>query len=105
MAPHNKVQDEVQSASLTNPDKFWDHHAKQLHWHKPYSTVLRQQTKILSNGTKRPHWSWFPDDDLSTAYNCLDRHAENGKGDNVAMIWDSPVSESKETCTYTQMLE
>ncbi|KAJ9611964.1 hypothetical protein H2200_003559 [Cladophialophora chaetospira] len=105
MAPHNTVQDAVQKASLSDPEKFWDKHAKDLYWHKPYSAVLRQQTKKLKDGTTHPHWSWFPDGEISTTYNCLDRHVKAGNGDKIAMIWDSPVSGSKEKYTYSQMLE
>jgi propionyl-CoA synthetase len=105
MAPNNTVQDAVQKASLSDPSKFWDHHGKQLHWHKPYSKVLSQQTKTLKDGTKHPHWSWFPDGEISTAYNCLDRHVEAGNGNVPALIWDSPVSNSKQTYTYKQMTD
>lgn len=101
--PNNDVQDLVQQKSLTERDKFWDHHAKQLVWSKPYSRILSEQTKRLEDGTKHPHWSWFLDGEISTSYNCLQRHVEEGRGDNVAMIWDSPVSNSKEKYTYTQM--
>jgi len=105
MAPHNVVQDEVQSHSLSAPESFWDHHAKHLHWHKPYSSVLSQQPKKLKDGTEHPHWSWFPDGEISTTYNCIDRHVEAGNGDKLALIWDSPVSNSKQKFTYKQMLE
>lgn len=105
MSPHNTVQDAAQAASLSDPEKFWDKHAKELYWHKPYSTVLRRQLKRLPDGTTHPHWSWFPDGEISTAYNCLDRHVKAGNGDKLAMIWDSPVSGSKEKYTYNQMLE
>ncbi|KAK4945108.1 hypothetical protein LTR10_015534 [Elasticomyces elasticus] len=105
MAPSNTVQDSVQKASLSDPEKFWDKHAKELYWHKPYSAVLRRQTKKLKDGTTHPHWSWFPDGEISTTYNCIDRHVKAGNGDKVALIWDSPVSKSKEKYTYSQMLE
>ena len=105
MAPSNTVQDSVQRASLTDPETFWDKHAKELYWHKPYSSVLRRQAKKLKDGTEHPHWSWFPDGEISTTYNCIDRHVKAGNGDKVAMIWDSPVSKSKERYTYSQMLE
>jgi len=105
MAPSNTVQDSVQSASLADPEKFWDKHAKELYWHKPYSSVLRRQTKKLKDGTEHPHWSWFPDGEISTTYNCIDRHVKRGNGDKLALIWDSPVSKSKEKYTYSQMLE
>ncbi|EXJ80254.1 propionyl-CoA synthetase [Capronia coronata CBS 617.96] len=105
MSPNNTVQDAAQCASLTDPEQFWDKHAKQLHWHKPYSSVLQRKTKRLKDGTTHPHWSWFPDGEISTTYNCVDRHVHAGNGDKVAMIWDSPVSGSKEKYTYNQMLE
>lgn len=105
MAPNNTVQDEVQSRSLEKLDEFWDYHAKQLYWHKPYSKVLSTQTKKLKDGTEHPHWSWFPDGEISTTYNCLHRHVEAGNGDKIAMIWDSPVSKSKAKFTYKQILE
>lgn len=103
--PHNKVQDEVLKSSLSDRDKFWDHHAQQLTWAKPYSRVLSTQTKTLKDGTKHPHWSWFPDGEISTSYNCLHRHIEAGRGDNIAMIWDSPVTNTVQKFTYSQMKE
>lgn len=103
--PNNTVQDAVQQKSLTDRDAFWDYHAKQLHWHKPYSRVLSTQTKTLKDGTKHPHWSWFPDGEISTVYNCIHRHIDAGQGDAVAVIWDSPVTGSKEKYTYNQLKE
>jgi len=103
--PNNVVQDAVQSRSLSDPSQFWDQHAKQLYWHKPYSAVLRQEQKRLPDGTTHRHWSWFPDGEISTTYNCVDRHVEAGNGDKLAMIWDSPVSGSKEKYTYKQLLD
>jgi propionyl-CoA synthetase len=105
MAPSNTVQDSVQQASLSDPEKFWDKHARELYWHKPYSSVLKQKTKKLEDGTTHPHWSWFPDGEISTTYNCLDRHVKAGNGETTALVWDSPVSKSKEKYTYKQMLE
>lgn len=105
MSPHNQIQDLVQSSSLSDPETFWDKHGKELYWHKPYSSALRQTTKKLQDGTSHPHWSWFPDGEISTTYNCLDRHVKAGNGDKLAMIWDSPVSGSKEKYTYNQMLD
>lgn len=105
MAPNNTVQDEVQKLSLEKPEEFWDQHGKELHWHKPYSKVISHQTKKLDDGTEQPHWSWYPDGEISTSYNCLHRHVKAGKGDKVAMIFDSPVSKTKEQYTYSQMLE
>jgi propionyl-CoA synthetase len=90
---------------LRDPESFWAHHADHLHWHKKPSTILSPSNKTLSDGTKHPHWSWFPDGEISTTYNCIDRHVEAGNGDNLAMIWDSPVSGGKQKFSYKQMLD
>lgn len=101
--PH--LQDETYAESIENPEKFWAHQAAQLTWHKQPSTTLKQSTKKLPSGASHPHWQWFPDGEISTSYNCVDRHVENGHGDDVAIIWDSPVTSSKEKYTYKQLLD
>ena len=103
MASH--VQDQVYQHSLRDPESFWLHHAHQLTWAKPPSRALLQKPKHLPNGITHPHWSWFPDGQISTSFNCVDRHVEAGNGDRNAIIWDSPVSGSKQTLTYRQLLD
>jgi hypothetical protein len=103
MPPHK--QDHVQSSSLTDPETFWGHHAEHLYWHKKPSAVIQRTTKKLKGGTSHDHWTWFPDGEISTAYNCIDRHVNNGNGDHAAIIWDSPVTKSRQTYTYKQLLE
>jgi propionyl-CoA synthetase len=103
MAPHH-LQDEVQRDSLANPEAFWSRQAENLHWHKKPSRALKSTTKVLPGGISHPHWSWFPDGEINTSYNCIDRHVEAGNGDHLAIIWESPVSGSKEKYTYKQLL-
>lgn len=103
--PTHTVQDAVHRASLSDPDKFWAHHADRLHWHKRYSTVLKRSRKTLADNITHDHWSWFPDGDISTAYNCIDRHVTAGNGKRNAIIWDSPVTSSKQHFTYDDLLE
>lgn len=98
------LQDQVLSQSLHDPESFWTHQAKQLQWHKKPSRALRQFNKKLSNGVGYPSFTWFPDGEISTSYNCIDRHVKNGNAESVAIIWDSAVTESKETWTYRQLL-
>lgn len=102
---HPSVQDKVQSLSLSSPSQFWDTHARALHWHKPYTSVLQQETKTLEDGTTHPSWQWFPSGELSTTYNCVDRHVEAGRGGEVAIVWDSAVTGAKERITYERLLE
>jgi len=101
--PH--LQDQVQSHSLRDPESFWAHQAAQLTWHKKPSSMLRRTTKKLKDGVSHPHWTWFPDGEISTSYNCVDRHVAAGNGGRTAIIWDSPVTGKKETYTYDQLLE
>ncbi|MCJ1367588.1 hypothetical protein MMC16_006722 [Acarospora aff. strigata] len=103
MAPH--AQDQVQSHSLEDPESFWKHQADQLYWHKKPSQTVTHTTKKLRNGVSHSHWTWFPDGEISTSYNCVDRHVQNGHGDSTAIIWDSPVTGQKEKYTYKQLLE
>ena len=98
-------QDQVQHHSLTRPESFWAEQASQLHWHKPPTKTLERTEKVLKDGTSHEHWEWFPDGEISTCYNCVDRHVVGGNGDNVAVIWDSPVTGSKEKITYKQLLD
>ncbi len=102
MAPH--PQDEVQSHSLSDPESFWSHQAEQLYWHKKPSRALGLPTKKLKSGTEHKSFTWFPDGEISTSYNCVDRHVKNGNGDSTAIIWDSPVTGNKEKYTYNQLL-
>lgn len=101
--PH--IQDEVHAASLSTPESFWAHQASQLTWHKPPSQTLRRATKKLKSGTSHAHWTWFPDGEISTSYNCVDRHVKAGNGDKTAIIWDSPVTGNVKKYTYQQLLE
>jgi propionyl-CoA synthetase len=97
-------QDEVQQHSLNDPESFWAAQASHLHWHKKPSRALERTTKTLSSGTSHDHWEWFPDGEISTCFNCVDRHVLAGRGDQTALIWDSPVTRTKEKFTYKQLL-
>ncbi|KAK7969457.1 hypothetical protein PG988_008530 [Apiospora saccharicola] len=98
-------QDEVQRRSLEDPESFWAHQADQLHWHRKPSTVLTRTTKMLKGNTQHPHWEWFKDGQISTCYNCVDRHVLAGRGDDPAIFYDSPVTGTKQTLSYAQLLD
>ncbi|PYH95383.1 acetyl-CoA synthetase-like protein [Aspergillus ellipticus CBS 707.79] len=95
----------IHNASLRDPERFWSHHASQLHWHKRPSRAISHQTKVLPSGVCHDHWTWFPDGEISTTYNCVDRHVQQGNGHNVAIVWDSPVTGVKEKYTYQRLLD
>ncbi|KAI1502778.1 AMP-binding enzyme [Biscogniauxia marginata] len=99
------VQDDVHRQSLENPEAFWSHQADHLHWHKKPSSVLTRTTKKLGNGVEHPHWSWFDGGEISTCFNCVDRHVLAGNGHQPAIFYDSPVTKTKRTITYAQLLD
>lgn len=103
MAPH--PQDQAYEASIKDPSKFWAYQAQQLTWHTPPSTAFRTSIRKLKSGVEHKSWKWFPDGEISTSYNCVDRHVEAGHGDNTAIIWDSPVSGSKQKISYRELQE
>lgn len=98
-------QDEVQNHSLTDPNAFWAEQASHLHWHKKPTSTLTKSTKTLKSGIKHNHWEYFPGGEISTCYNCVDRHVEAGNGEQTAIIWDSPVTRTKIKFTYRQLLK
>jgi propionyl-CoA synthetase len=104
LAMTSHLQDVVQARSLNDPESFWRHQADQLEWHRQPSSALTRSTKKLANGIEHPSFSWFPNGEISTCYNCVDRHVKAGNGHVNAIIWDSPVTETKERYTYKQLL-
>ena len=102
MGPH--PQDLVQTHSLQFPESFWAHQADQLEWYKKPSRALARPTRKLASGVEHPSFNWFPDGEISTCYNCVDRHVKAGNGDFDAIIWDSPVTGIKKKYTYKQLL-
>ena len=69
-----------------NPLSFWDNKAKDISWIEPYKKTLNKTDN---------YYEWFHQGKLNTCYNCIDRHVENGKGEKVAIIYDSPITNSK----------
>ena len=79
-----------------NPIKYWQNKSKDIHWYKKPEKIL--------DSSNPPFWNWFPDGELNTCYNCLDIHVENGNADRKALIYDSPVTQTKITYTYKELL-
>ena len=81
--------------SLNNKIEFWAAKASALSWFKPPQTILSKD----ANGIDR----WFADGELNTAYLALDYHIEQGRGDQAAVIYDSPVTNTIETISYSML--
>ena len=83
--------------SITDPDGFWGEAAQNITWYKPWDRVL--------DDSNLPYYRWFSGGELNTCYNCIDRHVENGRADQNAIIYDSPVTGVVEEITYQQLLD
>ncbi len=83
--------------SLADPDGFWGEAARAIDWYREPSTVLDASNPSFSH--------WFPDGVLNTCFNALDRHVRDGRGDQAALIYDSPVTGTQRTYTYTELLD
>ncbi len=81
--------------SLQDPDGFWGEAAEAISWDKKWDKVLDDSNK--------PFYRWFTGAMLNTCYNAVDRHVENGRGDQAAIIYDSPVTDSKRTISYSEL--
>ncbi|MGH6982198.1 MAG: acetyl-coenzyme A synthetase N-terminal domain-containing protein, partial [Stellaceae bacterium] len=87
--------DEVYRRSLRDPQGFWAEAAEALEWDRRWDKVL--------DDSRPPFYRWFAGGKLNTAYNCLDRHVMNGDGDRVALIYDSPVTNTVKHFTYAEL--
>ena len=88
---------ETYRASIDDLDAFWLDQAQAVTW-------IKKPTQAL-DATGAPFYRWFPDGSLNTCFNALDRHVVGGRGDQTALIWDSPVTDGKRTYTYAKLLE
>ena len=75
---------ELFDASISDPAAFWADAAEAVTW-------TREPQQILDD-TNPPFYRWFPDGELNTCANALDRHVDGGRGDQAALIYDSPVT-------------
>lgn len=81
--------------SITDPNGFWGEAAEAITWTKKWDKVL--------DDSNQPFYRWFTGGELNTCYNAIDRHVENGRADQPAIIYDSPVTDTIETITYRQL--
>ncbi|MCS5654009.1 MAG: propionyl-CoA synthetase [Candidatus Marinimicrobia bacterium] len=83
--------------AIKNPEKYWQKQAKKIHWFTFPETILSKD--------KQGHYYWFEGGKLNTCYLALDKHVLNGRGDQPALIYDSPVTNNKRSFTYNDLLE
>ncbi|MFH2058901.1 MAG: propionyl-CoA synthetase [Pseudomonadota bacterium] len=81
--------------SINAPDEFWGKVAQDCHWYKKWDKVLDDSNK--------PFYRWFTGGETNTCYNAVDLHVDNGMGDQDAIIYDSPVTDTIKKYTYSQL--
>ena len=80
-----------------DPEAFWLEAARAIDWQQFPTAAL--------NSDNAPLYEWYTDGVVNTCYNALDRHVENGRGDQVAVIYDSPITGRQSKTTYSEMLD
>jgi propionyl-CoA synthetase len=87
---------DVYARSLTDPVRFWAEAAKEIDWIEPPKTIFDPAQGVYGR--------WFSGGVVNTCYNALDRHVERGRADQVALIHDSPLTNSVTKFTYAELL-
>jgi propionyl-CoA synthetase len=89
--------DAAYSAWQSNPLGWWEKAAERISWYRRWDTVF--------DPSIGPYGRWFGGAQLNTCFNCLDRHVAAGHGEQIALIWDSPMAGSTDRYSYAQLLE
>ncbi|HZP38982.1 MAG TPA: propionyl-CoA synthetase [Methylomirabilota bacterium] len=89
------IYDEVYARAARDPEGFWAAAAEDIHWDRRWERVL--------DARRPPLYRWFSGGVLNTCYNALDGHIERGRGKQLALIYDSPVTQSVRAFTYFEL--
>jgi len=87
--------DQIYQKSIKNKEAFWSEIANDIFWYK-------KPTKIL-NSNNPPFYKWYEDGITNTCYNAIDLHVKNGSGEKIAIIYDSPITNSQKKITYNEL--
>lgn len=88
---------ELSRFSLEDPEQFWGEVAEKLDWDRKWDAVV--------GPGEGPIPRWFGGGELNACYNCVDRHVEAGFGDEVAIIFESPVTETSRQLSFSELQE
>ena len=89
------IYDEVYRRAQQDPEGFWAAAAEEIHWEQRWDRVL--------DASRPPYYRWFPGGRLNTCYNALDVHVDRGRGKQIALIYDSPVTGTVRSFTYFEL--
>jgi len=88
---------DVYRRSIEDPNGFWLDQAAAIDWDKAPEQALFEG--------RAPIYEWFKDAEVNTCWNAVDRHVAQGRGNQNAIIYDSPISHTKQVITYAELLE
>jgi|GEM_PF-1344349 len=96
---HNteELYNRLHARSLADPEGFWGEVAEEISWHRRCDRLL--------DSSHAPFYRWFQGGMVNTCYNAVDRHVEAGRGEQAAIIHDSPVTGSVQTISYRELLD
>jgi len=77
------------------PEDFWAEAAEAVHWYRRWDAVLDE--------SRKPFYRWFPGAQVNSCYNALDRHVENGRAEQVALIYDSAMTSTVRRFTFREL--
>src|SRR5438128_1161075 len=86
---------ETYRRALHRPEEFWAEAAEAIDWERRWDRVLDR--------SRPPFYRWFPGARLNTCWNALDRHVAAGRGERIALIWDSAVTGQIKQFTYREL--
>jgi propionyl-CoA synthetase len=89
------IYDEVYRRAQRDPEGFWAAAAEDIHWERRWDRVL--------DASRPPYYRWFAGGRLNTCYNALDVHVDRGRGKQIALIYDSPVTGTVRSFTYFEL--
>ena len=89
------IYDEVYRRAQSDPEGFWAAAAEDVYWERRWDRVL--------DATRPPYYRWFAGGVLNTCYNALDLHIDRGRGKQLALIYDSPVTGTVRGYTYAAL--
>ncbi len=87
--------DQVYADWQRDPEAYWAEAAEGIHWFKKWDKVL--------DSSRAPFYRWYAGGMVNTCYNALDRHVEAGRGNQVALIYDSPVTQTIKKFTFSEV--
>ncbi len=87
----------MRGRSLSDPEGFWGEAAEAVHWFERWERVLDR--------SRPPAYRWFPGGKVNSCYQALDLHIERGRGEQAALVYDSPVTKTVRSYTFRELRE